>query len=78
MRILNTDPTIDISTSSGMLRVTVHPARSWLVVLLGGGGILIFGTMTYRNWASMSHIFRLLFIWAFVSGAAALIFQLSG
>jgi hypothetical protein len=78
MRLPNTDPTIDISMSSGMLRVTVHPARSWLVVLFEIGAILILGAMTYRNWASMSHLFRVLFVWALVSGAAALIFQLSG
>jgi len=78
MRILNTDPTIYISTSSGMLRVTVHPSRSWLVVLFEGGAILIFGIMTYRNWGSMSHMFRVLFVWGLVSAAAALIFQFSG
>jgi hypothetical protein len=78
MRLPNTDPTIDISANSGMLRVTVHPGRSWLVVLLGVGGIIIFGIMMYRNWASMSHMFRVLFVWALISGTAALIFQLSG
>src|SRR5262249_15391699 len=34
MRLTNAHPTIEISTSSGMLRITVHPARSWLVVLM--------------------------------------------
>src|SRR5215472_7444461 len=77
MRLLNIDPTIDISTSSGTLRVTVK-RRSWLILLFEGGILLIFITMTYRNWASMSHLFRILFVWAFVSGIAALIFQLSG
>jgi hypothetical protein len=78
MRILNTDPTIDISTSSGMLRVTVHPSRSWLVVLFEAGAILIFGIVTYRNWESMTQLFRALFVLGTLSCAVALIFQLSG
>jgi hypothetical protein len=61
-----------------MLRVTVHPPRSWLVVLFEGGVILIFGIMTYRNWGSMSQLFRVLFVSAVVSGVVALLFQLSG
>jgi hypothetical protein len=78
MNILNTDPTIDISTSSGMLRVTVHPSRSWLVVICESVAILIFGIITYRYWGSMSQLFRVLFVSGTLSGAAALIFQLSG
>ena len=31
MRLPSTDPTLEISTTSGMLRATVHPARSWPV-----------------------------------------------
>jgi hypothetical protein len=77
MRLLNTDPTIDISASSGTLRVTVS-RRSWLVVFFEGGVILTLVTMTYRSWASMAHMFRLLFVWGIVSGIAAPIFQLSG
>jgi hypothetical protein len=78
VQILNTDPTIDISTSSGMLRVTVHPSRSWLVVICESVAILIFGIMTYRDWGSMSQLFRVLFVSGTLSAAAALIFQLSG
>jgi hypothetical protein len=78
MHILNTDPTIDISTSSGMLRVTVHPSRSWLVVICESVAILSFGILTYRYWGSMSQLFRVLFVSGTLSGAAALIFQLSG
>jgi hypothetical protein len=78
MHILDTDPTIDLSTSSGMLRVTVHPSRSWIVVLFESGVFLIVGVMTYRNWGSMSLMFRALFVCGLVSSAAAVIFQLSG
>lgn len=78
MRILNTDPIIEISTSSGILRVTVHPSRSWLLALFESGVILTFGIMTYRNWGSMSQLFRVLFVSGILSGTAALVFQLSG
>ena len=78
MRLPNTDSTIEISMNSGMLRVTVHPARSWLVVLLGLGALMIFAAATYENWARMSHVFRGLFVFALVSSAIGLIFQLSG
>jgi len=78
MQILKTDPTIDISTSSGMLRVTVHPSRSWLVVLFESGAILIFGIMTYRYWGSMSQLFRAIFVLGTLSGTGGLIFQLPG
>ena len=77
MRLLNTDPTINISATSGTLRVTIT-RRSWLVVLFEGGVILTFIVMTYKSWASMSHIFHLLFVWGILSGIAGLIFQLAG
>ena len=78
MHMLNTDPTIDLSTSSGTLRVTVHPSRSWLLAFFEGGVILIIGIMSYRAWGRMSPIFRVLFPFGILSGTAALIFQLSG
>ena len=40
--------------------------------------MFIIGIMTYRNWGSMSQLFRVLFISGTLSGAAALMFQLSG
>lgn len=78
MRLLNTEPTIDMSTSSGMLRVTLHPSRPLLVVICESVAILIFGFMTYRYWGSMSPLSRVLFVIGTLSGAAALLFQLSG
>lgn len=77
MRWPNIDPKIDISTSSGLLRVTVK-RRSWLVFLFEGGVILFIAEMTYRGWANLSHMFRVLSVWAIVSAIAALIFQWSG
>ncbi|HEY6386621.1 MAG TPA: hypothetical protein VIX91_13160 [Candidatus Acidoferrum sp.] len=78
MRLPTADPTIEISTNSGMLRVTVHPVRSWLVVLLGLGALMVFAAATYEYLARMSQVFRGVFIFAIVSSAIGLIFQLSG
>jgi len=78
MHMLNTDPAIDISTSSGILRVTLHPSRSLLVVICESIVILSFGFMTYRYWGNMSPLFRVLFVLGTLSGVAALVFQLSG
>lgn len=78
MRRPNTDPTIQISTSSGILRVTVHPARSWPVVLLGLVVVTTFAFLTYRNWATMSSVFRGVFAFGLISSVAGLIFQFSG
>jgi len=58
--------------------VTVHPRWPWLLLLLEVATVLFFAAVTYRNWLNMSFVFRVLFAWAGVSGAAALIFQLSG
>jgi hypothetical protein len=78
MRIFNTDPTIDMSTSSGILRVTLRPSRSLLVVICESIAILGVGFVTYRYWGSMSLLFRVLFVLGTLSGVAALVFQLSG
>lgn len=78
MNAFNTDPRIDVVTSSGMLRVTVHPRLPWLVMLFEVAAVITFAVVTYRNWASMSLLFHVLFVWAVVSGAVALVFHQSG
>src|SRR5215467_6798070 len=78
MRLAKLDPTIEISTSSGMLRVIVRPARSWLIVLLELAVLTGFAVVTYQSWSRMSHVYRGAFIFALISGAIGLIFQLSG
>ncbi|MGC1418202.1 MAG: hypothetical protein WA817_23135 [Candidatus Acidiferrum sp.] len=78
MRLPNTDPTIEISTGSGVLRVTVHPAQSWPVILLELGVLTAFAAVIYGNWTKLSYEFRGLFIFALVFAAAGLIFQFSG
>ena len=55
-----TDPIIEISTSSGMLRVNVHPARSWPLIVLEAGMLTAFAVLTYEYWGKISHLFRAL------------------
>ena len=61
-----------------MLRVTVHPSRSWLVVLLELGVLMAFTAVIYQNWAKTSHVLRGVFVIALISGVAGLVFQLAG
>ena len=78
MRLPNTDPTIEVSTSSGTLTVTVHPARSWLVVVLELGTFAVFAYFGYKSWPSLSQSFRAVFALAILSGTVGLLFQWSG
>lgn len=71
-------PSIGISTSSGMLRVTIRPGRTWPFLLLEIGGLIIFAALAYQSWARMSQEFRSVFILAVLAGAVGLMFQLSG
>lgn len=72
------DPTIEISTSSGILRLAVRPSRSWLLIVLELLALIVFAVVVYEKWAIMSYAFRGIFIFAVASGAMGLIFQLSG
>ncbi len=68
---------IGIASSSGMLRVTVPPRRSWLLILLEIAVFLVGAIWVYGLWARTSLLFHVLFIWGFVSASLALIYQLS-
>jgi hypothetical protein len=61
-----------------VLRVTIHPARSWLVILLELAALTNFAAATYGNWTRMSLVLRDVLILGLVSGMAGLIFQFSG
>jgi hypothetical protein len=69
---------MEISASSGMLRVTVRPARSWLIILLELAALATFAAVAYGNWGMLPNIFRGAMIFALVSSVAGLIFQSSG
>ena len=67
---------IRIVPSSGMLRVTIPPRRSWLS-LLEIAVFLVVVVWVYGFWSRISPLFHVLLIWGFVSAALALIYQLS-
>jgi len=60
-----------------MLRVTIPPRRSWLLILLETVVFLVGAIWVYGFWERMSLLFHVLFIWALVSAFLALIYQLS-
>jgi hypothetical protein len=72
-----TDTRIGIVSSSGMLRVTIPPRRSWLLILLEIAVFLVGAIWVYGLWARMSLLLQALFIWALLSASIALIYQLS-
>jgi vacuolar-type H+-ATPase subunit I/STV1 len=68
---------IGIISSSGMLRVTIPPRRSWLLILLEIAVSLVVVIWVYGSWTKMSLLFHVLFIWGIVTAFLALIYQLS-
>ncbi len=60
-----------------MLRVTISPRRSWLLILLEIAVFLIAVIWVYGSWTRFSPLFHVLFIWGFVSAALAMIYRLS-
>jgi hypothetical protein len=57
--------------------VTIPPTRSWFLILAALVGDVAFAAMTYSSWATTSLWIRLIFIWAIVGGALALVYQLA-
>lgn len=75
MRFPSTDPTIEISTSSGTLRVTVHPARTWLIFPVEFVVLIAFVAQISENWGKMSPLLRYAFVGGIMLGAIRLIFR---
>src|SRR5579863_3226873 len=73
----NTRSRIDLVFSSGMLRVTIPPRRSWFLVLLEIAVFSIGLIWVYGLWARVSLLFHALLIWGFISAFLALVYQLS-
>ena len=63
---------------SGVVRVTVTPKPAWILLLVEGGGILIFSLYALRGWASMPLWNRALLIWIIAGAIVAWFYQLSG
>jgi hypothetical protein len=68
---------IAIVASSGIVGVTIPPTRSWFLILAALAGDVAFAAITYSSWATTSLWIRLIFIWAIVGGALALVYQLA-
>ena len=68
---------VRIVSGSGMLRLTIPPRRSWLLILFEIAVFLVGVIWVYGFWTKISTLFHVLFIWGFVSTALALIYQLS-
>ena len=71
-------PAMEISTTSGVLRVIVHPAKSWLIILLELVGLAVVATFIHNSWAQAPNVLRGTMVFALASGTAGLIFQFSG
>ena len=78
MRIFATDPTIEIAAMSGSVRVIVHPARSWFLLIGEIAGMALWLFLTWRYWNVLSLQFRVLSAFLLASGGAGLLFQLTG
>jgi hypothetical protein len=78
MRLPNTDPTVEISATSGMLLVEVRPSRSWPVLVFELLMLVVFAGFTYQYRAKISSFLQAGFVIALVSGILGLIFQFSG
>jgi hypothetical protein len=68
---------VRIVSGSGMLRLTIPPSRSRLLILLEIAVLLVGMKWVYGSWTRISALFHVLFIWGFVSAALGLIYQLS-
>jgi hypothetical protein len=78
MSLFKRERAIDIVVASGTLRVTINPRPAWIVMLLEAVGILVFGAITVRDWATREWWFRYLLLWAVASATVGWFYQLSG
>jgi hypothetical protein len=68
---------IEIVASSGILRVKVPPRESWFLILFVMAMDIAFAVMAYNSWTQMSLWVHIIFVWAIISGALALVHQLA-
>ena len=78
MSLFKRERAVDIVAASGMVRVTVNPRPAWFAMLLEAGGIVAFGFVMVRDWASMALWLRALLLWAIASAIIGWFYQLSG
>jgi hypothetical protein len=78
MNVFKQERAVEVSATSGMLRVTVHPKTHWFLMLFEAAGIVFFGLFIFRGWTAMSLWFRCLLLWGVASALLAWFYQLSG
>jgi hypothetical protein len=78
MRLTSLEPTVEISTSSGVLGVTICPSRPWAIIALEVGVLTLFAFLAYEGWARMSPRLRMFYALLVFCGAAGLAFQGTG
>ncbi len=57
--------------------MTVHPARTWPIILFEVAILAFFCVFAYENWGRRSLLFRIVIALAIISGAAGLMFRWS-
>jgi hypothetical protein len=77
VKLAETDPTIEVSTSPGIVRVVIHPARSWPLFLLQSA-ILAIAFALDERWGRIWYALRIFLLLAFVSNVLRFIFQFLG
>jgi hypothetical protein len=69
-------PKVDVLTSSGMLRVTIHPARQAGLVTLGFD--VVFAAILYHYWAVSPLFFRGIWILVLASSLVSAVYGFFG
>jgi hypothetical protein len=69
---------VEISTTSGLVRVAVRPRTHWFFMLAQAAILLLFTKLLIGRWVGMPLLWRGLAAWAVVATMVAWFYQLSG
>jgi hypothetical protein len=69
---------VEISATSGTLRVTVHPKPNWFLMLVEVAVVAFFVVSLHNDWHRMTLLPRGVWLWAIASAVVAWFYQLSG
>ena len=78
MNPFNQEADVEISATSGTLRVTVHPKTHWFLMLVEVAIVASLVMSLYRDWDRMTLLPRGLLLWAIAGAVVAWFYQLSG
>ena len=77
MKLAETDPTVEVSTGPGVVRIVIHPARSWPLFLLQSA-ILAISFSIDERWGRLWYLIRVLLLFGLVANVLRFIFQFLG